>query len=49
MSEIDKTNLTGETKFRSNEISKIENYFNSEITQRKSCIKKLSKYITTFD
>ena len=49
MNEIDKTNLTDQTKFWLNEISKIENYFNSEINQRKSCSKKLSKYVTTFD
>ena len=36
-------------KFRLNETSKIENYFNSEINQRKSCNKKLSKYATSFD
>ena len=28
---IDRTDLTKQTKFRSNEISKIENYFNQEI------------------
>ena len=33
MNEIDKTNLTDRTKFRLNEISKIENYFNPEINQ----------------
>ena len=47
--EIDKTNLTDQTKFRLNEITKIENYFNEEIDQRKSCSKKLSKYVTNFD
>ena len=47
--EIDQTNLTDQTKFRLDETNKIENYFNSEITQRKSCIKKLNKYITAFD
>ena len=47
--EVDKTNLTDQTKFRLNEISKIENYFNSEISQRKSCSKKLSKQATVFD
>ena len=31
MNEIDKTNFTFQTKFRLNEISKIENYFNQEI------------------
>ena len=30
-----KTNLTDETKFRLNEISKIENYFNQQINQKK--------------
>ena len=49
MTEIDKTNLTDQTKFRLNEISKIENYFNQEINQRKSCSKKLSKYVVAFD
>ena len=47
--EIDKTNLTDQTKFRLNEITKIENYFNEEINQKKSCSKKLSKYVTNFD
>ena len=46
---IDKTNLSEQTKFRLDEISKIENYFIEEINQRKSCNKKLSKYITAFD
>ena len=49
MNEIDRTNLTDQTKFRLNEIIKIENYFNQIINQRKSCSKKLSKYITAFD
>ena len=46
---IDKTNLTNQTKFRLDEISKIENYFHEEINQRKSCSKKLSKYVAAFD
>ena len=46
---IDKTNLTNQTKFRLDEISKIENYFIKEINQRKSCSKKLSKYVAVFD
>ena len=49
MNEVDKTNLTDQTKFRLNKITKIENYFNSEINQIKSCSKKLSKYVTAFD
>ena len=31
------------------EIRKIENYFNSEIIQRKLCSRKLSEYVTAFD
>ena len=46
---IGKTNLTNQTKFRLDEISKIENYFIEEINQRKSCSKKLSKYVAAFD
>ena len=46
---IDKTDLSEQTKFRLDEISKIENYFHEEINQRKSCSKKLSKYVTAFD
>ena len=49
MTEVDKTNLTHHTKFRLNHISKIENYFDQEINQRKSCSKKLSKYVVAFD
>ena len=48
MNEIDKTILTDQTKFRLNEISQTENYFNSEISQRKTC-EKLSKSVTAFD
>ena len=44
MNEIDKRNLTDQRKFRLNEISKIGNYFNQEINQRKSCSNKSSKY-----
>ena len=49
MNEIDKTNLIDQTKFKLNEISKIENYFNSEINQRKLYSKILSKYVSAFD
>ena len=45
----DKTNLTNQTKFHLDEISKIENYFIEEINQMKSCSKKLSKYVAVFD
>ena len=46
---IDSTNLTEQTKFRLDDISKIENYFHEKINQRKSCNKKLSKYVAAFD
>ena len=45
----DKTDLSEQTKFRLHEISKIENYFIKEINQRKSCSKKLNKYVAAFD
>ena len=46
---IDKTNLSEQIKFRLDEISKIETYFIQEINQRKSCSKKLNKYVAVFD
>ena len=46
---IDKTNLSEQTKFRLSEIIGTENYFQQEINQRKSCSKKLNKYIAVFD
>ena len=49
MDEIDKTDMSEQTKLRLNEISKIQHYFNSEINQKKSCCKKLSKYVAAFD
>ena len=49
MNGTDKTNLSEQTKVRLSEIISIENYFISEINQRKSCSKKLSKYVTAFD
>ena len=48
-SKIDKTNLTEQTKIRLNKITEIENYFHEGISQRKSCSKKLSRYVTAFD
>ena len=49
MDEINKINLSEQTKFWLDEISKIENYFIEEINQRKSYSQKLNKYITAFD
>ena len=37
---IGKTDLSEQTKFRLDEISKIENYFIEEINQRTLCSKK---------
>ena len=48
MNEINKINLSEQTKFRLSEIIGIENYFHQEINQKKSCSKKLSKYVTAF-
>ena len=47
--EIDKTNLTEQTKIRLNKIIEIENYFHQEINQGKLCSKKLSKYVAAYD
>ena len=49
MNEINKINLSEQTKFRLSEIIGIENYFHQEINQRKSCSKKLNKYVAVFD
>ena len=49
MNEINKINLSEQTKFRLSEIIGTENYFHQEINQRKSCSKKLNKYVTAFD
>ena len=49
LKQLTKINLSEQTKFRLDEISKIENYFYQEINQRKSCSKKLSKYVAAFD
>ena len=46
---IDKVLLSEQTKFQLSEIIGIENFFYQEINQRKSCCKKVNKYVTTFD
>ena len=48
-SNLDAIPLSDQTKFRLNEINKIKDYFNSEIQERKTMGKKLSKYIAAFD
>ena len=45
---IDEKNLSEQTKFRLNEIIGIEHYVHQEINQRKSCSKKLNKYVMAF-
>ena len=49
MNQINKINLSEQTKFWLSEIIGIVNYFHQEINQRKSYSKKLSKYVTAFD
>ena len=46
---IDKTVLSEQTKFRLSEIIGTENYFYQQINQRKSCSKKLNKFVIAFD
>ena len=46
---LDKTDLSEQKKFRLDEISKIKSHFIEEINQRKSCSRKLSKYVAVFD
>ena len=49
MNEINKIKSSEQTKFRLSEIIQIENYFQQEINQKKSCSKKLIRYFNTFD
>ena len=41
--------LTDVNKYRLDEISKIKEYFDNEIKERKDIIKKLNKYLVSFD
>ena len=41
--------LTDINKYKLDEISKIRDYFNNEIKEKKDIIKKLNKYIVSFD
>ena len=49
MDKINKINLSEQTKFWLDEVSKIENYLINEINETKSCCKKLNKYVTIFN
>ena len=41
--------LTDVNKYRLDEINKIKEYFDNEIKERKDMIKKLNKYLVSFD
>ena len=41
--------LTDVNRYRLDEINKIKYYFNNEIKERKDIIKKLNKYLVSFD
>ena len=41
--------LTDVNKYRLDEINKIRDYFDNEIKERKDIIKKLNKYLVSFD
>ena len=41
--------LTNVNKYRLGEINKIRDYFNNEIKERKDIIKKLNRYLVSFD
>ena len=41
--------LTNLNKYRLDEMNKIRDYFNNEIKERKDIVKKLNKYIVSFD
>ena len=45
MNEINKRNLSEQTKFLLSEKIGIENYFYQEINRRRLCSKKLIKYV----
>ena len=47
MNNIELTDTTNE--YRLDEINKIRDYFDNEIKERKDIIKKLNKYIVSFD
>ena len=48
-SDLSTLSLNDQTKFRLNEINKIKDYFNSEIQERETISKKLSKSIASLD
>ena len=49
MNNIELTERSTTSKYRLDEIKKIRDYFNNEIKERKDIIKKLNKYLVSFD
>ena len=49
MNNLNVIELTNVNKYRLDEINKIRDFFNNEIKERKDVIKKLNKYIFSFD
>ena len=49
MNNIELTERSMANKYRLDEINKIRDYFNNEIKERKDIIKKLHKYLVSFD
>ena len=49
MNNLNVTELTDANKYRLNEINKIKEYFDNEIKERKDIIKKLNKYLLSFE
>ena len=49
MNNLNVTELTDANKYRLDEINKIKDYFDNEIKERKDIIKKLDKYLVSFD
>ena len=49
MNNLNVIELTDANKYRLDEINKIRDYFNNEIKERKDIIKKLNKYLVSFD
>ena len=49
MNNLNVIELTNVNKYRIDEINKIRDYFNNEINETKDIIKKLNKYIVSFD
>ena len=49
MNSLNVIELRDVSKYRLDEINKIRDYFNNEIKERKDIIKKLNKYLVSFD